>query len=72
MEVDDLIFHTYKKRVFVQNKLNLLLKVILYDTWTLKLFAIKTTLNQMEMITKDNEGSSLIKHGWLIESYSLH
>ncbi len=29
-----------KKEFFVQNKLSLLLKIILYNTWTLQLFTI--------------------------------
>jgi hypothetical protein len=33
----------YKKRLVVQNKLNLLLKIILYNTWTFQLFAIYIT-----------------------------
>ncbi len=39
--------HCYKKKVVVQNKSNLLLKINLYDTQTLKLFTIKTKLNSM-------------------------
>jgi hypothetical protein len=34
----------YKKRVLVQNKSSLLLKIISYNTLTLQLFTIKTKL----------------------------
>ncbi len=34
-----------KRRVVAQNKYTLLLKIILYNTWTLQLFTIKTKLN---------------------------
>jgi hypothetical protein len=39
-----MFFHSYKKRILVQNKLNLLLKIILYNTWKLQSFTIKTKL----------------------------
>jgi hypothetical protein len=40
-----------KKRVLVQNKSNLILKIILYNNWTLQLFKINRT-NSMETIYK--------------------
>jgi hypothetical protein len=39
----------YKKRLVIQNKLNLLLQIILYNTWTLQQFTINIS-NLMESI----------------------
>jgi hypothetical protein len=42
----------YKKRVLVKNKLNLLLTIILYNTWALQLLAIKTKHYDIQIIYK--------------------
>jgi hypothetical protein len=53
----------FKKIEVVRNKSNLLLKIILYSTWTLQLFIINLT-NEMVMIyNKWLEVASLIKCG---------
>ncbi len=39
-----ILYKQQKKRVVVQNKSHLLLKIILYDTLTLQLFTIETKL----------------------------
>ncbi len=57
-----------EKSSFIQNKLNLLLKIILYNTQTLQL---NQSLIKWKLFTKDNSATSLIKCGSLIESSSL-
>ncbi len=43
-----------KERVVVQNKLNLLLNIILYNTLTLQLFTMNIIKMNWELFTKDN------------------
>jgi hypothetical protein len=40
---NDIQYNEYKKSVVVQNKSNLLLKIILNNTWTLQIFTINKT-----------------------------
>ncbi len=51
--------YSYKKRLVSRINPSLLLKIILYNTGTLQL----NKVNQMKLYTKDNYGTSLIKHG---------
>ncbi len=61
--------HWDKKRVLVQKKSNLLLKIIFYNTWTLELF----TINKNKMLTYKKMIktvlSSLMNHDWLKKSW---
>ncbi len=55
----------YKKRVLLQNKSNLLLKIILYSTWMLQLFAINIiTLRWKQTYKRWFWVTSLIKRGY--------
>ena len=47
----------YKKRLVSRINPSFLVKIILYNTWTLQL----NKVNQMKLYTKDNQGASLIK-----------
>ena len=57
----------YKKRLVSRINPSLILNIILYNTWTLQ----QIKFNQLKFYTKDNQGTSLIKHGSLIESSCL-
>jgi hypothetical protein len=56
----------YKKRLVSRKNQSLLLKIILYDPWSLQL-----SLINRKLYTKDNAETSLIKNGSLIESSRL-